>query len=487
MEFEATSILKEAKGDATDVCRELPDTAGVQSVTEQDIKTLGEETAVNNVHNCENDDKQRSDVSQSVTKDSENTEIVVSNIHNSENDDKQRNAVSQSAAKDGDNTEIAVNNVHNSENDDKQRNDLSQSAVKDDQNTERTKRRRRRRRRTNKPTSVDSNTDEVPNETGKSITIVGQEAEDRKISGCNNKKENEISAKRIDPLEKGKQKNIPNQKISNQDQHDQEHLVKTNPRKDLESFLGKKRNYPEKVSNPYRGRGGTNSDSQGRGYIRGINRGRDQAFRPNSNRDSEYDEVRGKGRSDFNRGRGISNSERGRPGFSRGRVTSHFNGGRGMNNFNQVRGRSEFSRSNERKEFNSGNGRPYFNRGRGRGSSYELYKGIASYAKIHAEFKGDSYDTKVNSFADRGRTNGEFNRGRANSYSSNVGSENERVRDNYNRRGSHTADVRDSFVRGRGTGDFNRGRGRQFFQRERGRSYNRIEKQLEQSSVFIED
>ncbi|KAK2701505.1 hypothetical protein QYM36_019849 [Artemia franciscana] len=197
------------------------------------------------------------------------------------------------------------------------------------------------------------------------------------------------------------------------------------------------------------------------GYIRGINRGRDQAFRPNRNRDGEYDEVRGKGRSDFSRGRG----------------TSHFNGGRGRSNFNQVRGRSEFSRSSERKEFNSGSGRPYLNRGRGRGSSYEPYKGIASYAKIHAEFKGDSYDTKVNSFADRGRTNGEFNRGRANSYSSNVGSENERVRDSYNRRGSHTADVRDSFARGGGTGDFSRGRGRQIFQRGRGSSYNRIEEQ----------
>lgn len=325
--------------------------------------------------------------------------------------------------------EVAVNNMNNAENVYKQRNDVNQS---------------RQNRR-------------------------------RKKLRCNNKKKNETSAKEADPSEKGKQKNIPNQKISDQDQHDQENLVKTNPRKDLESLPENKRNYPEKVL--YRGRGGTNSDNQGRGYTRDINRGRGQAFHPCINRGSKYVGNRGRGGSDFNRGRGISdsNGRQGKPGYNRGRGTSDFNIGRERPNFNQGRGRSEFSRNSERKEFNRGSGRPYFNRSRGRGS--EVYGGSASWATINTEFKGDSCNTKVNNFTNRGRSNGEFNRGRANSYSKNVDREFEGERRSYNRGGSHTGNVRNFLVRGRGTREFNRGRGRQDFQRGRGSSYYRIEEE----------
>jgi hypothetical protein len=406
MESQETHILKEVKGDDKNVCKETLDTTGAQNVNEQDINTL-----------CE---------------------------------------------------QIAVTNIENSENVDKKCNDVSQYAVKDGENVERIKRHRRRRKRMNKPTSVDSNTDKVPLEAIKSNTTDGQENGDGKIRKCNTKKENETSAKGTDPLVKSKQKNIPNLKMSDQDQQVQENLVKTNPRKDSEGLPERNRKYPEKLSNHSRGRERTNSDNRGRGYMRGINRDRGQVFHPNSNRGSMYDGGRGRGGLDFIGGRGI-------PHFNRGRGRIDFKIGGGRPNFNRGRGRSEFGRGSEIKEFSSG--RPYFHRGRGRGSSYEICRGRTSYAQSNREFRGDSYDAKENNFPDRGRRNEEFNRGTAISYNRNVGREKEGEKRSYNRGGSHTADVRNSLVRGGGTRDFNRGRGRQDFQSGRGSGYNRIEEE----------
>ena len=468
MEFEATSVLRDPKGDANDLCKETVDTAGAQSVTEQDINTLGEQIARTKIQDSANVDKQHNDVSQSAAKDDENTQRTTDvcketiDMTRAQSDTEPNiNILSE---------KMAVTNVQNSENIDEQHNDASQSEAKDGENTERTKRRRRRRKRRNNPACVDSNTEKVPNETGKSNATDGQEAEAREKCRFNNKKKNETPAKGSDLLEESKPKNIPNQKISVQDQRDQGNLVKPSSLKDVESFLERKRNCPGKGSNLYRGRGGTIRENQGMGYMRGINRGRGQAFHPNRVRGSTYDRDGGRGGSNFNRGRGISdpNKGTGRPDFNRGR---------GIQNSNYGGGRSEFSRDSERKEFNSGSRRPYFNRGRGRGSSYEVYEGGASYTQINTEFKGDSYDAKANNFAGRGRRNGEFNRGRANSYRRSVGRENEGEIRSSDRGGSHTADENNYFIRGRGTRDFNKGRGRQDFQRGRGSSYNRMEEE----------
>ena len=80
---------------------------------------------------------------------------------------------------------------------------------------------------------------------------------------------------------------------SDRDQQDPENLVKTNPRQDLECLSEKTRNYPEYTSNHYRGRSGTNTDNHGRGFGRGMNRGREQACHPNRNRGSMHDVRRG--------------------------------------------------------------------------------------------------------------------------------------------------------------------------------------------------
>ncbi|KAK2718478.1 hypothetical protein QYM36_005714 [Artemia franciscana] len=459
MDFEATSVLREPKGDANDLCKETvrqyckvnstvrcgstrnstnsKDTAGAQSVTEQDINTLGEQIARTKIQDSANVDKQHNDVSEYAAKDDENTQRTTDvcketiDMTRAQSDTEPNiNILSE---------KMAVTKVQNSENIDEQHNDASQSEAKDGENTERTKRRRRRRKRRNNPACVDSNTEKIPNETGKSNATDGQEAAAREKCRFNNKKKNETPAKGSDLLEEGKPKNVPNQKISVQDQRDQGNLVKPSSLKDVESFLERKRNCPGKGSNLYRGRGGTIRENQGMGYMRGINRGRGQAFHPNRVRGSTYDRDAGRGGSNFNRGRGISdpNKGTGRPDFNRGR---------GIQNSNYGGGRSEFSRDSERKEFNSGSRRPYFNRGRGRGSSYEVYEGGASYTQI-TEFT----DAKANNFAGRGRRNGEFNRGKANSYRRSVGRKNE--------------------------GEIRSSDRRQDFQRGRGSSYNRMEEE----------
>ena len=407
MDFEATSVLREPKGDANDLCKETvrqyckvnstvrcgstrnstnsKDTAGAQSVTEQDINTLGEQIARTKIQDSANVDKQHNDVSESAAKDDENTQRTTDvcketiDMRRAQSDTEPNiNILSE---------KIAVTNVQNSENIDEQHNDANQSEAKDGENTERTKRRRRRRKRRNNPAFVDSNTEKVPNETGKSNATDGQEAEAREKCRFNNKKKNETPAKGSDLLEESKPKNIPNQKISGQDQRDQGNVVKPSSLKDVESFLERKRNCPGKGSNLYRGRGGTIRENQGMGYMRGINRGRGQAFHPDRVRGSTYDRDGGRGGSNFNRGRGISdNRGRGRADFNggrrisddRGRETSEFNSDRGRPSFNRGHGRSEFGRDSERKYFNSGSGRPGFNRRKGRRSSYVTNGGNAS-------------------------------------------------------------------------------------------------------------
>ncbi|KAK2706524.1 hypothetical protein QYM36_016525 [Artemia franciscana] len=308
--------------------------------------------------------------------------------------------------------QIALPNKRYSENVDKQQNDVSHSAEKDGESTERTKRRRRQRKRTNKPSCVDSNTDKAPDRTGNVETCILKEVKRDVIVGghpC------------IETVHRAGAQNVI----------DQENLVKTNPRKNLESLPERKHN-AENAINLYRGRGVTNSDTCGRGYMRGLNRSQGQSFNSNKNRGSTYDGDRGRRGSDFNRGRGISdNRGRGRADFNggrgrsddRGRGMSEFNSDRGRPSFNRGHGRSEFGRDSERKYFNSGSRMPYFNRGKVRRSSYVANGGNASYAQSNTELKGDSYDAKANNFAYRDRENGEFNRGRTSSYTRNVTAE----------------------------------------------------------------
>ena len=218
------------------------------------------------------------------------------------------------------------------------------------------------------------------------------------------------------------EKNVSDQMMNNKNQRDEEALVKTSPRKDLESLPEIKHNYPENRNNTYRDRGGKNSDNPRTGYMRAINRGRGQTFHLNRDRDSTYEEGKGRGCShfkkdreisDFNRGRGLSN-------FKIGEEKYDFNRSRGWPNFNRGRGSSRISRGSEIKEDNRGSGRPYFNEGRGRGSRYEINEGSVSYAPSNTRVKGDPYNAEANYFADRGRRNGEFNRGRGSVYSRNV-------------------------------------------------------------------
>ncbi|KAK2707502.1 hypothetical protein QYM36_015266 [Artemia franciscana] len=212
--------------------------------------------------------------------------------------------------------QIALLNKRYSENVDKQQNDVSHSAAKDGESTERTKRRRHRR------------------------------------AGAQNV----------------------------MDQQDQENLVKTDPRKNLESLPERKHNAEYAIS-LYRGRGATNSDTCGRGYMRGINRSRGQSFNSNKKRGSTYDGDKGRRGSHFNRGGRTSDDRgRGRPDFNRGRGISD-NRGRGRADFNGGRGISD-DRGRETSEFNSDRGRPSFNRGHGR--SEELFPNMFKLLKIFA-------------------------------------------------------------------------------------------------------
>jgi hypothetical protein len=137
MEFKAPCILKEENSDATVLCKGKVDEAGVRSVTEQDINTLGEQIAVAKMQNSENVDKKRHDVNQSAAKDGDNTERTTALCKETVDTEKTKSVTEQDINTLGE--QIAVPNIQNSENVDKGRNDVSQSTANDGKNTERRK------------------------------------------------------------------------------------------------------------------------------------------------------------------------------------------------------------------------------------------------------------------------------------------------------------------------------------------------------------